>query len=72
MSAFVIGPLLKQPAYSPHLAPSDYHMLLNLIKHLKGVKFSTIEDAMYAGLQPTFRILSGWFKEDGAVEQEVH
>jgi histone-lysine N-methyltransferase SETMAR len=41
--------VLKQPAYSPHLAPSDYHMFPNLIKHLKGMKFSTIEDAMYAG-----------------------
>jgi hypothetical protein len=23
------------------------------------------------GLQPTFSILSGWFKEDGVAEQEV-
>jgi hypothetical protein len=45
--------VLKHPANSPHLAPSDYHLLPNLKKHLKGRKFSSIEEATSAA--------DGWF-----------
>jgi histone-lysine N-methyltransferase SETMAR len=37
--------VLKHPAYSPDLAPSDYYLFLNLKKHLKGRKFSSTEEA---------------------------
>jgi BarA-like signal transduction histidine kinase len=40
--------VLKQPAYLSDLGPSHYHLFPNLKKHLKGMKFSTIEDAMSA------------------------
>ncbi|XP_066449643.1 histone-lysine N-methyltransferase SETMAR-like [Eleutherodactylus coqui] len=40
--------LVDHPPYSPDLAPSDYHLFLNLNKHLKGTKFHTISDAMAA------------------------
>jgi histone-lysine N-methyltransferase SETMAR len=38
--------VLKHPAYSPDLAPSDYCLFLNLKKHLKGRKLSSIEEAI--------------------------
>jgi histone-lysine N-methyltransferase SETMAR len=38
----------KNPAYSPDLAPSDYFLLPNLKKHLKGRKFSSTEKATSA------------------------
>jgi histone-lysine N-methyltransferase SETMAR len=37
--------VLKQPAYSPDLAPSDYYLFPNLKKYLKGRKFSSTEEA---------------------------
>jgi hypothetical protein len=40
--------VLKNPAYSPDLAPSDYHLLPNLKKQLKGRKFSSTEEATLA------------------------
>jgi histone-lysine N-methyltransferase SETMAR len=40
--------VLTDPAYSPDLAPSDYHLFPNLRKHLKGMKFVPIEDVMSA------------------------
>jgi histone-lysine N-methyltransferase SETMAR len=45
--------VLKNPAYSPDLAASDYHHLPNLQKHLKERKFSSIEEATSAA--------DGWF-----------
>jgi histone-lysine N-methyltransferase SETMAR len=45
--------VLKHSAYSPDLAPSDYYPFPNLKKHLKGRKFSSIEEATLA--------VDGWF-----------
>jgi hypothetical protein len=39
---------LKRPAYSPDLAPSSFYLFPNLKKHLKGRKFSNIEEATLA------------------------
>jgi histone-lysine N-methyltransferase SETMAR len=36
--------VLKHPAQSSDLAPLDYYLFPNLKKHLKGRKFSSIED----------------------------
>jgi hypothetical protein len=36
---------MKHPVYSPDLAPSDYYIFPPLKKHLKGRKFSSIEEA---------------------------
>jgi hypothetical protein len=44
---------LKHRAYSPDLAPSDYYLLPNLKKHLKGRKFSSINETTLAA--------DGWF-----------
>jgi histone-lysine N-methyltransferase SETMAR len=44
--------VLKTPAFSPYLAPSDYYIFPNLKKHLKGRKFSSTEEATLAA--------SGW------------
>jgi hypothetical protein len=35
----------KHPAYSPDLAHSDYDLLLNFKKHLKGRKLVSFEEA---------------------------
>jgi hypothetical protein len=40
--------VLKHPAYSPDLAPSDCCLFPNLKKHIKGRKFSSIEEATLA------------------------
>jgi histone-lysine N-methyltransferase SETMAR len=40
--------VLKHPAYSPDLAPSDYYLFPNINKHLKGRKFSSTEEATLA------------------------
>jgi hypothetical protein len=41
--------VLKHPAFSPDLVPSDYYYLFpNFKKHLKGRKFSSIEEATLA------------------------
>jgi histone-lysine N-methyltransferase SETMAR len=45
--------VLKHPAYSPDLAPSDYYLFPNLKKHLKGRKFSSTEETTSAA--------DGWF-----------
>jgi histone-lysine N-methyltransferase SETMAR len=45
--------VLKHPAYSPDLAPSDYCLFPNHKKHLKGRKFSSTEEATSAA--------DGWF-----------
>jgi histone-lysine N-methyltransferase SETMAR len=45
--------VLKHPAYSPDLAPSNYYLFPNLKKHLKGRKFSSTEEATIAA--------DGWF-----------
>jgi histone-lysine N-methyltransferase SETMAR len=45
--------VLKHPAYSPDLAPSDYYLYPNLKKHLKGRKFSNTGGATSAA--------DGWF-----------
>jgi histone-lysine N-methyltransferase SETMAR len=45
--------ILKHPAYSPDLAPSDYYLFPNLKKHLKGRKFSSIAEVILAA--------TGWF-----------
>jgi histone-lysine N-methyltransferase SETMAR len=45
--------VLKHMAYSPDLAPSDYHLFPNLKKHLKGRKFLNTEEATLAA--------DGWF-----------
>jgi hypothetical protein len=45
--------VLKHPACSPDLASSDYCLFPNLKKHLKGQKFSSIEEATLAA--------DGWF-----------
>jgi histone-lysine N-methyltransferase SETMAR len=45
--------VLKHPAYSPDLAPSDYYVFHNLKKHFKGGKFSSIVEATLAA--------DGWF-----------
>jgi histone-lysine N-methyltransferase SETMAR len=45
--------VLKHPAYSPDLAHSDYYLFPNLKKHLKGRKFSSLEEATLAA--------DGWF-----------
>jgi hypothetical protein len=45
--------VLKHQAYSSDLAPSDYYLFRNLKKHLKGRKFSSIEE-------PTLAV-EGWF-----------
>jgi hypothetical protein len=37
--------VLKHPVYSPDFAPSDSYLFPNLKKHLKGGKFSSIEEA---------------------------
>jgi histone-lysine N-methyltransferase SETMAR len=47
--------VLKHPAYSPDLAPSDYCLFPNVKKHLKGRTFSSIEEAKIAW--------DGWFAE---------
>jgi hypothetical protein len=38
--------VLKHPACSPDLAPSNYYWFPNLKKDLKGTKFSTTNDSM--------------------------
>jgi histone-lysine N-methyltransferase SETMAR len=45
--------VLKHPAYSPNLTPSDYYLFPNNKKHLKRRKFSIIEEATLAP--------KGWF-----------
>jgi hypothetical protein len=45
--------ILKHPACSPGLAPSDDYLLPNLKKHLKERKFSSTEEATSAA--------DGWF-----------
>jgi histone-lysine N-methyltransferase SETMAR len=40
--------VLKHLAYTPDLAPSDYYLFPNLKKHLKGRKFSSIQEAVSA------------------------
>jgi hypothetical protein len=45
--------VLKHPANSPDFASSDYYLFPNLKKHLKGRKFSSIEEATLAE--------DGWF-----------
>jgi hypothetical protein len=37
--------VLKHPAHSPDLAPSDYYLFPNLMKHCKGRKFLGTEEA---------------------------
>ena len=39
---------LDHPPYSPDLAPSDYHLLPELIKQLKGRHFSSDADVITA------------------------
>lgn len=52
--------LLPHPAYSPDLAPSDFHLFPNLKKHLGGQKFSSNEEVeaavgdFFEGLEETF------------------
>ena len=36
--------VLNHPAYSPDLAPSDYHLFTSLKMHMGGKKFSTDEE----------------------------
>jgi hypothetical protein len=45
--------VLKYPAYSPDLAPSDYCHFPNLKQHFKVRKISSIEEAKLAA--------DGWF-----------
>jgi histone-lysine N-methyltransferase SETMAR len=45
--------VLKHPTYSPDLAPLDYCVFPDLKKHLKGRKFSSIEEATLDA--------AGWF-----------
>jgi hypothetical protein len=45
--------LLKHPVYSPDLALLDYYLFPNLNKHVKGRKFSSIEETIFAA--------DGWF-----------
>jgi histone-lysine N-methyltransferase SETMAR len=45
--------VLKHPAYSPDLAPSDYCLFPNLKKRLKGRKFLSTKEATLA--------VNGWF-----------
>jgi histone-lysine N-methyltransferase SETMAR len=64
--------VLKTPAYSPDLVPSDYYILPNLKKHLKGRKFSSTEvtlaqDRWFAA-QPKEFFLNGLKK----LEQQSH
>jgi hypothetical protein len=40
--------VLKHPVYSPDLSPSDYYVIPNLKKLLKGRKFSRTEEATLA------------------------
>jgi histone-lysine N-methyltransferase SETMAR len=40
--------VLKHPAYSPGLAPSEYYLFPNLKKHLKGTKFKSTEETTLA------------------------
>ena len=39
---------MRHPAYSPDLAPSDYHLFSNVKKHLRGQRFSTDNELKYA------------------------
>jgi hypothetical protein len=65
--------VLKYPAYSSDLAPSDCWLFLNLTKHLKGRKFSSSEkdtlaaDGWFA-VQPKELLLDGIKKS----EQQSH
>ena len=47
--------LLPHPPYSPDLAPSDYHLFLNLKKHLHGKRF--IDDYELT------TTIEGWLKD---------
>jgi hypothetical protein len=61
--------VLKHPAYSSHLAPSNYHVFPNLKKHLKGTKFSTSEDVMYV-VDDWFAVQHSAFYLDGLKKME--
>jgi transposase len=59
--------VLKHPAYSPDLAPSDCYLFPNLKEHLMTRKFSSTEEATLAAdgcfaAQPK-KIFLGWVKE---------
>jgi hypothetical protein len=43
--------VLKYSTFSPDLAPSDYQLFPNFVKHLQGTKFLTTEDAMSAAYE---------------------
>jgi histone-lysine N-methyltransferase SETMAR len=45
--------VLKHLANSPDLAPSDYYLFPNFLKHFKGRKFSSIKEAILHA--------DGWF-----------
>jgi hypothetical protein len=37
--------VLKDPDYSPDFSPLDYYLFPTIMKHLKGGRFSSIEEA---------------------------
>jgi histone-lysine N-methyltransferase SETMAR len=49
--------VLEHPAYSPDLAPSDFHLFPALKDHLAGHKFSNDDDVKTA--------VTGWLKLQG-------
>lgn len=51
--------LLPHPAYSPDLAPSDFHLFPNLKKYLRGVRYSSDDEVMDA--------VQEWFGEQETI-----
>lgn len=57
--------VISHPPYSPDLAPSDYHLLLNLKKHLGGKRLETDEEVKTEVTQYLNKELAASFYEAG-------
>ncbi|GBL73969.1 Histone-lysine N-methyltransferase SETMAR [Araneus ventricosus] len=55
---------LDHPPYSPDLAPSDYHLFLNLKRDFEGRRFDSDDDAKN-GVQQWLSSLAATFFEEG-------
>ena len=56
--------VLSHPAFSPDIAPSDYHLFRSLQMYLRGKTFKDI-DAIKSGLSSFFASKSSDFFKDG-------
>lgn len=56
--------ILEHPAYSPDLAPSDFHLFPKLKEHIRGTKFDD-DDAVMAAVEEFFECQEKYFFSEG-------